>query len=171
MPELYLLRHAKSDWSAAGLADRDRPLAPRGERAAAAMRAHLQAARVRPDVVYCSPAVRTRETLAVVIGALGVTRIDFDGALYGAGPDYVLDLLRSEAGAAASVMVVGHNPTMAQLALWLAAPDPAGTWDRVEAKYPTCALATLAFEGHWDELSPGTAHLAAFVTPRDLDTT
>lgn len=169
MPELYLLRHAKSDWSAPGLADRDRPLAPRGVRAATAMRAHLDAAGVRPEIVYCSPAVRTRETLAAVIGALGDPRVDFDASLYGGGPDTVLDLVRTEAGDAASVMVVGHNPTMAQLALWLAAPDPAGRWDRVSAKYPTGALATLRFDGPWAKLSPGAAHLAAFTTPRDLD--
>lgn len=168
MPTLYLLRHAKSDWSTAAGSDRERPLAPRGVGAAMAMRGHCEAAAVRPDVVYCSPAVRTRETLDLVIAALGGPRIDYDRGLYGGGADYVLDLLRTEAGDAGSAMVVGHNPTMSQLALWLAAPDPAGTRDRVEAKYPTGALATLEFTGPWDRLGPGDALLTAFVTPRDI---
>lgn len=168
MPELYLLRHAKSDWSAPGRADRERPLAERGVRAAAAMRDHLDAAGVRPEVVFCSPAVRTRETLELVIGGLGRPLVDFDRGLYGAGPDEILDLLRTEVAAAEAAMVVGHNPTMAQLALWLAVDDGSGARMRVETKFSTGAVATLAFEGAWAELAPGTAELVAFTTPRDL---
>lgn len=168
MPELYLLRHAKSDWSAPGRADRDRPLAERGVRAAEAMGGHLDAVGLRPEVVFCSPAVRTRETLELVIGGLGHPRVDFDRGLYGAGPDEILDLLRTEVAAADAAMVVGHNPTMAQLALWLTVDDGSSARMRVETKFPTGALAILAFEGEWGELAPGSAGLVAFTTPRDL---
>lgn len=167
------MRHAKSDWSGSGLTDRERPLAPRGARAAGLMRGHMVAAAVRPDVVFCSPAVRTRETLDLVRAGLGPARVVFDDDLYGAGGDEVLELLRTEGGDAGAVMVVGHNPTMAELALWLARDGGGGISgplvERLAEKFPTGALATLGFDGVWAALSPGDARLLAFVVPRDLE--
>lgn len=172
MPTLYLLRHAKSDWSAPGQSDRERRLAPRGVRAAEVMARHMAAVGIRPDVVFCSPAVRTRETLELVQAGLGPARVAIESGLYGAGPDEVLDLLRAEGGDAEAAMVVGHNPTMAVLAQWL--PSRCGVdaeaplLERIAQKYPTGALTTLAFDGAWAALSPGTARIVAFVAPRDL---
>jgi phosphohistidine phosphatase len=63
---LYLLRHGKSSWTDQSLPDADRPLAPRGVRALGRMRTHLRKADIHPDLVICSPALRTRHTLAVI---------------------------------------------------------------------------------------------------------
>lgn len=173
VPTLYLMRHAKSDWSDPGRSDRERRLAPRGVLAAEAMARYMAAVGVRPDVVFCSPAVRTRETLELVQAGLGPARVAIESGLYGAGPDEVLDLLRAEGGDAEAAMVVGHNPTMAVLAQWL--PRRCGDdaeaplLERIAQKYPTGALATLAFDGSWATLSPGDADIVAFVAPRDLE--
>ena len=79
---LWLLRHAKSSWDDDRLADVDRPLAPRGERAAAAMATYIDGAAIRPDLVLCSPAIRARQTLERVQASLGEPDIVIDPELY-----------------------------------------------------------------------------------------
>jgi phosphohistidine phosphatase len=150
---LYLLRHAKSSWDDPGLADHDRPLAPRGRRAAKAMAKHLRDERIEPALVLCSSAVRARETLERVDPA-GEVRIEPE--LYAANADELLDRLRRVSSDVESVMLIGHNPAMQELA-------------RIEHKFPTGALATLTFDGDWSDLRPGAAELAAFVRPKQLD--
>ena len=71
MKRLWLLRHAKSSWDDLSLPDPDRPLAPRGQRAARLLAAHLAASDVRPRLVLCSSSLRTRQTLAAILPALG----------------------------------------------------------------------------------------------------
>ncbi len=83
-----LLRHAKSSWGAPTLSDHERPLSPRGERAAAAMGMYLARSEPAPDVILCSSARRTRETLDTVRARLsGAPRVSVEDALYGASPD------------------------------------------------------------------------------------
>jgi phosphohistidine phosphatase len=65
-----------------------------------------------------------------------------------------------------SVMVIGHNPGMEGLALELAAGGD--DLDRMREKFPTAALAALAFDGAWSELAPGGAELVSFVKPKQL---
>ena len=102
-----MLRHAKSSWDQPGLADVDRPLAPRGRRAADVLAAHLAAAEVRPAVVVCSSSLRTRETLAAVLPALGeAVEIRIEGELYGAGAAQLLERLRQVPDGASSAMVI-----------------------------------------------------------------
>jgi phosphohistidine phosphatase len=161
--QLFLLRHAKSSWDDAGLPDRDRPLAPRGRRATKLMARHLRDEKISPALVLCSPARRTRETLEGV-GPSGEVRIEDD--LYGASQTALLERLRQVPDATESVMLIGHNPAVQELALGLA-----GSGDRradIERKFPTGALATLAVPEHWGELGPGSADLVAFVTPKEL---
>lgn len=81
MKRLWLLRHAKSSWEDPGLPDPDRPLAPRGRRAAELLAAHLAASDVRPGVVLCSSSLRTRQTLAAILPALGdaLATVELDG--------------------------------------------------------------------------------------------
>jgi phosphohistidine phosphatase len=166
MPRLHLLRHAKSSWDDPGLADRDRPLAPRGRRAAERMAEHLRAAGVRPALVLCSSAVRARQTLTAVADALGDPPTAIEDALYLAEPEDVLGRLRAVPDADPEVLVIGHNPTLQELALELARDG--SDLPRLREKLPTGALVTLAFEGPWRDLGPGRATLVAFVTPRDL---
>jgi phosphohistidine phosphatase len=159
---LYLLRHAKSSWKEQGLADHDRPLAPRGRRAARALARHL---RDEPELVLCSTARRARETLAGIEPALGRSEIRLEPELYGAGPAALLERLREISAHVGSVMVIGHNPGLQELALLLARDGST----ELGAKFPTGALATLAFRGPgWAELDRGAAELVEFVRPRDL---
>lgn len=157
---LYLLRHLKSSWDEQALADRDRPLAPRGRKAGKKMARHLEKAGAAPELVLCSPALRTRETLDAVRGALGEPEVRFDERLYAAWEDELLDVLRGVEPGVGSVLVIAHNPGLEDLAAAL-------TGVRQE-KFPTGALATLSFDGEWADLESGACELAAFVVPRGL---
>jgi phosphohistidine phosphatase len=167
MKTLFLLRHAKSSWDDPGLTDHDRPLAPRGRRAAKAIAEHLCAEGLAPDLVLCSSSVRTRETLERIAAALGdEVRVDIERELYAASADRLLERLRAVDDGVGSVMLVGHNPGIEQLAFRLAG-DGEKLAD-LRRKYPTAALATLEFDGRWSELEPGAARLADFVKPKQL---
>lgn len=169
MRRLYLLRHAKSSWGDSALSDSDRPLAPRGRRAAERMAAHIHDADVRPSLVLCSSALRTRETLAAILPALGeAVVVVIDPSLYSAGAKEIVDRVRAASDDVPSIMVIGHNPGMQEFALTLATSGPA--LSAVREGFVTGALATLEFPGeHWRLLGPGTAELVAFVAPRELD--
>ncbi|MFL5912169.1 MAG: SixA phosphatase family protein [Gaiellaceae bacterium] len=157
--QLFLLRHAKSSWDDPALADHDRPLAPRGRKAAALMASYLSEERIRPALVLCSTAVRARETLE----GIGLSdHVIFARELYGASADELLARLRRVPDEIESAMLVGHNPGMHDLALLLG-----GTGD-IERKFPTGALATFAFDGGWSGLGQGRAELVAFVRPKQL---
>jgi phosphohistidine phosphatase len=160
---LFLLRHAKSSWDEEGLADRDRPLAPRGRKAAKVMAHHLEEEKISPALVLCSPARRTRETLEAV-RANGEVRIEDE--LYGASGAELLGRLREVPDEVESVMLIGHNPGIEDLALGLAAGG--ARLEDMKRKFPTAALATLKVPDNWKELAPGSAELVAFVTPKGL---
>jgi len=166
---LYLLRHAKSSWDDPHLADHDRPLAPRGERAVGAMRKHLAALADGPDLVLCSSARRTKMTLAGVAAALpaGVdTRIE--DQLYAASAIQLLARLHDVPDDVGAVMVIGHNPGLEELADLLVGSGDDAAREALAAKFPTGALATLGVTGPWAGLAPATARLEAFVVPRGL---
>jgi phosphohistidine phosphatase len=169
MRRVYLLRHAKSSWKDSSLADRDRPLAGRGRRAAAAIADHLEAEGIRPDLVLCSPARRTRETLERVETALGDrVEVRFEEALYGASGVELLARLRALPPEPSSVMLIGHNPGLEDLALALASTGDGLA--RMREKYPTGALATIDLPAdEWDAIEADTGELVAYVRPRDLD--
>jgi phosphohistidine phosphatase len=167
MKRVYLLRHAKSSWKERGLADHDRPLAPRGRRAAKAIAGHLLEHGIEPELVLCSTARRARETLERIEPALGTPVVRIEPALYGASADALLERLHAVPDTVGSVLLIGHNPAMQLVALDLARPAP--ELRELEAKFPTAALATLKFPGtNWRALAPGSAELTEFVRPRDL---
>jgi len=163
---LYLLRHAKSSWDDATLADHERPLAPRGRRDAMRISAHLARLDVEPDLVLCSSAVRTRETLDLLLPAVGSSTVIVEDDLYGASAEMLLERIRLVTDDVASAMVIGHNPGLEQLALMLASAG--NELERLEAKFPTAALATLEFAQGWSRLAPSAATLTAFVVPKQL---
>jgi phosphohistidine phosphatase len=164
---LFLLRHAKSSWDDPELADHDRPLAPRGRRAAEAMAKYLRRDRVAPEIVLCSSGRRAQETLAQISPALGGdASVLIEPELYPASASELLERLRRLPETASSAMVVGHNPAVQELALSLVGGSPGRT--AIEGKYPTAGLASLSFEGSWGELDLGAAELVDFVTPRAL---
>jgi phosphohistidine phosphatase len=156
MKRLYVLRHAKSSWDDADLADHDRPLSARGRRAADAIGRHLRAERIEPELVLCSSSTRTRETLAR-IGLEG----EIERELYGASAGELIARLRALPGSVESVLVLGHNPGMHDLARALA--------DGPRDDYPTGALATIDLDvDDWSAIAPGRGRLIDFVRPREL---
>jgi phosphohistidine phosphatase len=163
---LYLLRHAKSSWADPTLADRERPLAPRGRRDAERIARHLRRHGVEPDVVLCSSAARTRETLELIRHAVATSTVMLEDDLYGASSDELLARLRLVPDSVGSVMLIGHNPGLHQLALALTATGD--ELERLEAKFPTAALATLALAKTWSRLAPADATLAEYVVPKQL---
>jgi phosphohistidine phosphatase len=160
---LYLLRHAKSSWKESGIPDHDRPLAGRGRKASKAMAKYLHEQRVRPQLVLCSSATRARQTFER-LEPLGAREVHIERELYGADAATLLARLRDVPEAVGSVMVIAHNPGLEDLTRVLARDD-----DGVGEKFPTGALATLAFsDREWASLERGTADLVDFVRPREL---
>jgi phosphohistidine phosphatase len=166
---LYILRHAKSSWDDPRLADHDRPLGPRGQKAARQMAVHMRRAKVRPDLVLCSSAARARQTYeAVSAGLDGLATLSVEDDLYGASDTGLLVRLQDVPDATGAVLLVGHNPGLQDLALMLAGDGDAPGMARLGDKFPTCALATLDVPTPWASLGPGHCHLRSLVVPRDL---
>lgn len=173
MPELLLLRHAKSDWKDRSLDDFDRPLAPRGRSAAPLMGRYLAAEGLEPDLVLCSSARRAVETLELVLTALASRpEISYLKTLYLAPPSRMLAVLRRQSPDRSRILLIAHNPGVHHLALDLAdagraagkAPEMAA---RLAEKYPTAALARFRV-ADWASLGETPAQLLAFIRPRDL---
>lgn len=168
-----LLRHAKSDWPD-GVPDHERPLAARGRRDAPAMGRWLRAEGYGPDYVVCSTALRTRQTWELVRSELDTTPpTGFEPRVYAASVRQLAEVVGGAPVAARTLLLVGHNPGIADLALTLADAASAerertDALDRMRCKFPTAAIAVFEWPGEWDQFVPGTAQLARFVTPRDL---
>jgi phosphohistidine phosphatase len=163
---LHLLRHAKSSWDDPPLNDHERPLAPRGVRAGKRLRRFLGSHELHPTLVLCSPATRARQTLELVLPALGSPDVAAEPRLYLASAAELLALVRELPDGIAEAMLVGHNPGLHELALALA--DEAGRPALAE-NLPTGALVTLDLPvTSWADATAGTAALASFVRPRDL---
>jgi phosphohistidine phosphatase len=165
MRTLYLLRHAKSSWDNPALPDHERPLAPRGLRDAKRIAKHIGRLGITPALVLCSSALRTQETLDVLRPTLAEAAVQVDEQLYGSSSETLLERIRSVPDEVGSVLLIGHNPGLQDLALVLASRG--AKLKRLEAKFPTAALATLAV-GPWSTLSPGDAELVAYVVPKQL---
>ncbi len=152
--------------------DHDRPLNPRGRRAAELMANYLVIKGPLPDLILCSTATRTRQTLAPLLERLTVPAppIALENGLYLASSDVLLNRLRDLPMSVATVLMIGHND-----GLWQAAEALAGTGKltllaALREKFPTGALAALQVEiSDWSGLAAGAATLAAFVCPRDLE--
>lgn len=160
---LALLRHAKSSWNDPSLDDHDRPLAPRGRRAATRMGQYIDESGLVPDLVLCSSATRARETLDL-LRLPSDTEIVIEDELYGASATLLVARLRRVGDAASSVLLIGHNPGLQDAAVNLA-----GNPDAVEREFPTAALAEfLVPTPHWEDLGPDVTELKTLTTPRSL---
>jgi phosphohistidine phosphatase len=162
---LVLLRHAKSSYPD-GVADHDRPLAPRGIREAALAGDWLRANVPTIDGVLCSTATRARQTLSRT-GIDAPTR--YADRLYGATPGVLIEEINTVSDEIATLLVVGHEPTMSDVSLILAGAhgtDEAAL-ERISDKYPTSAIAVLSVPGGWAALEPGRAALTDFHVPRE----
>ena len=168
---LWLLRHAKSSWDDDDLADEDRPLAPRGERAADAMRAYLETNDIAPALVLCSSALRARQTLARVLPGLGRDlEVRIEPGLYTFDAGVLIERLRRVPTGVASVMVVGHNPALQDLAVRVT--DRGDRLEDLVQKFPPGALAEIEVgPGSWETFAEPRRLLTRFVAPRELRVT
>jgi len=165
MKHLMLLRHAKARPADPGVADRERPLANRGHRDATLMGKAMLGEPV-PDMILCSPALRTRETMADVISQFASEpKIALVEALYEpAGATYI-DAIAAHGGDAKRLLIVGHNPAIQATALALVGAAGA----KLAAKFPTCSLAIISFKDRdWSAIKPGKGRLVSFRRPRDV---
>ena len=161
MKELILMRHAKSDWGSPLLRDHARPLNKRGQRSATALGDWLRAQDLMPDQILCSSSARTQETCARLRLPLSPELHD---ALYLAEIPIMLRVLRGATGA--RVLMLGHNPGIAEFAASLVAMPPAH--ERFD-DYPTGATLVVRFEiEDWADLTTGTGKVQHFVIPREL---
>jgi phosphohistidine phosphatase len=183
MRTLTLLRHAKSSWTEVEtgdrpLADKLRPLAPRGERDAPRMGAWLAMQGVCPDLVLCSTAVRTRQTYELVASAvapLGVP-VSFRDDLYLASADDLLALVRSfdalttkGATPVRHVLLIGHDPGFHDLARQLCGQGNAAELAALKIKFPTAGAAVIDFAvERWQQIEAGRGTLRHFMTPKRL---
>lgn len=163
MKTLYLFRHAKAAPEGRE-GDALRPLMKRGRKAAAAMGAYLVKLEPPPALILCSTSLRTRETLDEILAAFDrEPQLFFEDALYLAGASRLLDRLHRLPEDAESVLLIGHNPGLHQLAASLA--SEAGT---LAEGFPTAALAVLRVPDRWSALRPHQAKLVDFRTPKSL---
>lgn len=174
MKRLILLRHAKAIAAAPDLDDRDRRLADRGRADAIRMGQFLKEEACVPELVLCSTALRTRETLDLVVPQLGAApAVRHLPELYLARWLTIVNLVRQVREKCSTLMVVGHNPGLEEAARKLARPPgdnkARGLHQLLQLEYPTAAVAVLEFDVDlWSAVERGEGDLQVFVRPRDL---
>lgn len=166
--KVYLLRHAKSDWSNMALADRDRPLNKRGEKASSLIGARLAEDGFQVDQVICSTAQRAVQTLERVVAAGSFNwQVDYTCCLYGAGANRLLSVIHKQDDKHDSILLVGHNPGLEELALALSFSGDPGLFRKVRKKVPTGSLISLDFNhDSFAQIGVGTGKLVNFMRPK-----
>lgn len=175
MKRVFILRHAKTEPGTASVSDFDRRLIDQGRKAAADMGAYMKRKGHMPDWVACSSAARTVETCSILLPAVranipAVIRPD----LYLAEAAQLLSVIRSADDTLGGVMLIAHNPGVAELAISLATSPADSAAEsrhrRMREKFSTCSLAVLEFPvKQWRSVRTGRGVLADFMRPKDLD--
>lgn len=167
MRHLYLLRHAKASWKLAGELDYERGLDSDGVADCKLMRGPVAELPKAPDLILCSGARRTRETLDGVAKVLPKSAVvEFDDRIYQASAPRLIDVLREVDPKVKAVMLIGHNPSIHDLAVELAAGGPA--LEEIAGSFPKGALAELKIKCEWPEVGDNCAKIAAFTRPKQL---
>jgi phosphohistidine phosphatase len=171
MRRLILLRHAKTEPSEPGREDRARVLVERGRRDAARIGAYVKSHALVPDRVVISPAARTQETWKITAAAFrpapGAASTD---QLYDAAPHAIFAVIKDAPTTAHTLMVVGHNPGLHEVALMLIASGDIDTRERLREKLPTAGLVIIDFAfDDWSKLHPQSGRLERFVSPKSLE--
>jgi phosphohistidine phosphatase len=172
MRQLLLLRHAKSSWDDPALSDHARPLNARGRRAAAAMAQAMRELGLAPDIVLVSSARRTLQTLESLTPFDDPALVEPMDALYLAPWRGLLAAIQEVPETARSLLLIGHNPGLHELAMELAGAEAmrrgGSTAQRLAEGYPTGALVEFSIANPWHLLEPGGGRLIRFIQPRDL---
>lgn len=167
MRHLYLFRHAKASWVLAGELDYERGLTERGFEDCAVMREPIERLDPAPELVLCSGARRARETLEGVASALPKrTVVEYDDRIYEASVATLVEVMQGVGPEVSAAMIVGHNPSMHDLAVELAQDGP--ELQAMAGSFPKAALAELQIEGEWSKVGENCASLTQFVRPKDL---
>lgn len=164
LSRLFLLRHAKAGWALPGMRDFDRPLDASGWVDAEATGLAMHAGGYVPDVTLCSNALRARQTLEAVAGRSDTGRVMFLDQLYSDDATAYLAILRRNGGDG-SLLVIGHNPMMEDLAMALAGDGEGSARATLDSGFPTSGLAVIAFPGNLADAAPGGGFLEAFLVP------
>lgn len=164
MNRLYLLRHARARWGEPGSRDYDRPLEDTGRADAEALAASMVVAGYLPDLVLCSGALRARQTWTAASRHIEAQDVRYLDSLYSSDAAGYLDIIR-DAGDAASVLVVGHNPMMEDLCSALASQGEAPALAAVARGFPTCGLAVISFSHPGEQIAPKNGYLEDFLAP------
>ncbi len=165
---LLVLRHAKSDWDTNAPSDFERPLAKRGERDAPRMGQWLKEQKLLPDHIVCSPALRARQTGEKACKAMGIKEklINFDDRVYAATEGELLRVLADCPKKKKTVMLVGHNPGLEDLVVYLAGK---GLEIPADGKLlPTAAVACLKMPENWKELKEGDGQFISITRPKEI---
>jgi phosphohistidine phosphatase len=167
MRRLLLLRHSKTERAESGERDRDRKLTERGRADAPVIGNYMVRHHFIPDLVLVSPAVRTQETWALVAAAFAKPpRFATDDRIYNASSEPLAELIQ-EGGAAQTLLVVGHNPGLQDLALQLVGSGDVGMRAALSEKLPTSGLIVIDFAfDDWSRLHDHSGRLERFVSPR-----
>ena len=164
---LFLLRHAKAGWALPGMRDFDRALDASGVADAQLMGAVMRVRDFVPDLTLCSNARRARQTLEGLAGHTDTGRVVFLDALYSEDAAGYLDLIRAN-GAPGSLLIIGHNPMMEDLAIAVSGAGEDGAREMLNYGFPTSGLAVVRFDIPLSCAEQGAGYLEAFLTPADL---
>lgn len=168
MKTLHLLRHAKSS-AEEGLEDHERPLSRRGREAARRIGKHLSMTTDALDLVLCSSALRTRETLDLVLTEVSPRpRCVIEDGLYLADRQRLIERLRRLDARDANVLLIGHNPGVQELALRLANEGSPDFDELASSKFPTAAYASFDISTDWQVFGYSRYQLIGYVTPKSL---
>jgi phosphohistidine phosphatase len=163
---LYLLRHAKAGWALPGVRDFDRPLDETGHRDSEEI-GHIMALNSYiPDLTLCSGALRARQTLSGIAGKTDTGRVVFSDVLYMTDAAGYLDLIREQTNIS-SLLVIGHNPMMEDLALAVSGDGDDSARASLNLGFSTAGLAVISFDGGLGQAEPGKGRLEAYITPGD----
>lgn len=169
MKRLAVLRHAKSSWAQPGTSDEARPLNQRGFEQLGQLSKWIAAKNFKPDLIICSPSVRTRQTHQAIEGALGDCKIEFDPALYNGALENYLNALWGLSDAE-NVLLIGHNPNCDELVRYLTMPSSPAADSLMSNHFATASLAMMELEGdNWSDLGQSTCLLNLFLRPKDLE--
>lgn len=167
MTRLYLLRHAKARWADSGSRDYDRALDDAGRADADMTAAAMALAGHHPDRILCSGARRARETWEIAARHISADDVHFTDGLYSSDAAGYLDIIR-QTGGRGSVLLVGHNPMLEDLAMALSRDGDRHALAGVAGGFPTCGLAVLRFTTPLGDIAPEDGYLEDFLAPRDL---
>ena len=170
MKKLSFIRHAKSDWASPLLADHDRRLAERGQKASAIMKDFFGTSNKKFDIVLSSTALRAVETIEIIKPSIIDTEIIYKKELYTFDDQIMLEFISKISDDLSSVLIVGHNPAIQETVLSLSETDQnSNLLNRVENKYPTAAFCTLTSTiDKWIHAGDTMFTLQEFICPNEL---